>query len=481
MNSSRAFACAALAALTAGGCVTYPSPDETFSGVEDLVGQRGIEHVVWNRGSEADAEVGQAVHALLQHELTVDDAVQVALLNNRELQATYEDLGIAQADLVQAGLLSNPFIMGEVRFPSHPKTPFEIDVGADFLDVLLRPLRKRVGTAQFEGSRLRVANAVVQLATQVRVAFFVLQGAEQVRDLRRTVAYAAEASADASRRLHDAGNVTDLEFANEQAALGQARLDLAQAEADEAAAREDLTVLMGLWGEDAQFTVAMKLPDLPADEVAPENLESLAMTQRLDLGAAWSDVRAAALELGLQDYAALQAGVEATFHVEREPDGTTTSGPSLSIPIPLFDTGRAARERAQAVFRQRQQRYAALAVEIRSSVRRTRDRLLAARNRAQFYRDEMVPLRTAIVDQTQLQYNAMLVGVFQLLQAKQAEIDAGRSYVEAMQDYWIAHAELQEVVGGRLGDVVPAQPEAETPAQPAQPEPEQTEHHHPGA
>ena len=482
MIPSRAFACATLGALVVGGCVTYPSAEETFSGVQDMVGQRGLEHIVWNRGSEADDEVARSVHELLARELTVDAAVQVALLNNRELQATYEDLGIAQADLVQAGLLSNPFLMVEVRFPSHPKIPLEIDVGQDFLDVLLRPLRQRVGTAEFEGARQRVADAVVQLGTRVRVAFFALQGAEQVRDLRSTVAYAAEASADAARRLHDAGNVTDLALANEQAELGQARLDLAQAEADEAAAREDLTVLLGLWGEDAKFTLAPKLPDLPKDEVSSENLESLAMTQRLDLAAVWSDVRATALALGLQDYAALQPGVEASFHVEREPDGTTTSGPSLSIPIPVFDTGRAARERAQAMFRQNQQRYAALAVEIRSSVRRVRDRMLAARNRAQFYRDDMVPLRTAIVDQTQLEYNAMLVGVFQLVQAKQAEIDAGRSYVEALQDYWIARAELQAAVGGRFESAaVPPQPEPETPAQPTPPEPEHTEHHHPGA
>lgn len=471
---------AAFGVLLPGGCVSYPAPEETFSGVQDLVGKRGLERIVWNRDHDVEAEVTRLVHDLLRQELTVDVAVQVALLNNRELQATYEDLGIAQADLVQAGLLSNPFLTLEVRQPSHPRTPFEIDLGLDFLDALLRPLRKRVGEARFEAARLRVAEAVVELATRVRVAFIALQGAQQVRDLRRTVAYAAEASADSARRLHEAGNVRDLDLANERAALGQARLDLAQADVDEAVAREELTVLLGLWGEDASFSVATRLPDLPAEEVPAAPLESLAMSQRLDLAAAWADVRASALALGLEDYAALQPGAEATLHVEREPEGTTTTGPAVSLPIPLFDTGRAARERARAVLRQAQQHYVGLAVQIRSEVRLRRDRLLAARNRALFYRDQMVPLRSSITAQTQLEYNAMLVGVFQLLQAKQAEIDAGRAWVEALRDYWVARAELLEAVGGRFGEAEPTEQPAPATPEP-EPEPEQTDHHHPGA
>jgi cobalt-zinc-cadmium efflux system outer membrane protein len=467
-----------LAAALEGGCVTYPSEEDTFRGVQDLVAARGIERIVWNRGSEADAEVERAVEELLQPELTVEAAMQIALLNNRRLQATFEELGIAQADLVQAGLLSNPVFMGEVRFPPHPHTPYELDVSQDFLDVLLRPLRKQVAEAQFEGVKLQVAQAVIELASQVRAAYFTLQGAEQALDMRRSIALAFEASADAARRLHDAGNITELELANEQAALGEARIGLAEAEVVALDAREALVSLLGLWGARTEFSVAPRLPDLPLQEIPPEDIESLAVSQRLDLAGSWAEVEALAHALGLEDYAAWRQGIEGTVHVEREPGGATTIGPSLAIPIPLFDDGTAARARAFALLRQGEQRHAALAVEIRSEARRARARMFSARQRAEFYRDDLLPLRSAIVDQTQLEYNAMLVGVFQLLQARRAEIEAGQASIDALRDYWIERTALERAVGGRLAEAgvspAPEPPPERVPA------PENTEHHHPG-
>lgn len=104
------------------------------------------------------------------------------------------------------------------------------------------------------------------------------------------------------------------------------------------------------------------------------------------------------------------------------------------------------------MYRQSEARFRALAVKVRSEVRRARNHMLSARARVEYYRKVLLPLRGTIVEQTQLEYNAMLVGVFQLLQAKQAEIEAGRGYIEALRDYWIARAELEHAVGGRLQD-----------------------------
>ena len=137
-------------------------------------------------------------------------------------------------------------------------------------------------------------------------------------------------------------------------------------------------------------------------------------------------------------------------HLERDADGTRTLGPGVEVPLPIFNQGQPALASAQARLRQSQRRYAALAVEVRAEVRRARSRMAAARDRAEYYRRVIVPIRRQIVEQTQLQYNAMLVGIFQLLQAKRDEIDAGREYVEALTDYWVARSELARAVGGRL-------------------------------
>lgn len=461
------------------GCASTQSKESAFSDVAATVAERTNMQIHWDQGTDADRQVVEAVHAMLQKELTVDDAVQIALLNNRNLQATYEDLGIARSELVQAGLLRNPTLSAQIRFPGRPKSPLEIDVTEEFLSMLLLPVRKRLAGAAFDSAKLQVTDAVLNMISQTKAAFYTLQGAEQLIEMRQSVLLATEASADAAMRMHDAGNITDLQLANEEALHGRAKLDLADAEADMLDAREQLNAAMGVWGLDTTWKIAARLPELPTQDIDLAGLESLAMSQRLDLAAARQDIEVMAQHLGLMRASALIPEAAIASHYERESDGSSTAGPGIEIPIPIFDQGRAAVAGGQARLRQSQQRYAALAVEIRSQVRRARNRTMAAASRARYLTQVILPLRHSIVEETQLEYNGMLVGVFELLRTKQEEIDAGRQYIETLRDYWIARTELERVVGGRLEGrpattPLPTQSTApETSAQPAA-----QEHHH---
>jgi len=161
-------------------------------------------------------------------------------------------------------------------------------------------------------------------------------------------------------------------------------------------------------------------------------------------------------------WAILQPGVDLTFHSEREPDGTNTLGPGVDLPIPIFDQGQPAQARAAAQMRQGEQRYVALAVAIRNDVRRTRDRMFAARARAEYVRAVLLPLRATVVEQTQLELNGMLTGIFDLLEARRAQIEANEKEIEARRDYWVARTELERAVGGRL----PERPAAAPPQEP---------------
>jgi cobalt-zinc-cadmium efflux system outer membrane protein len=474
MMRSTLLALASLVCVLAHACKT-PSREEIFDDVRADLAERGIERVHWDNGTQADEEAADAVHELLQHELNADAAVQIALLNNRELQATFEELGVARADLVAAGLLANPVFHGEIRFPGHPKNPLELDVSQDFLSVFLLPLRKRVAKAELDAVKLHVAQAVLDLARDTRAAFYELQAAQQSHEMHSNIVAALEASADTAQRLRDAGNITELELANQRAELARGQLELAAAEEEVNESRERLSMLLGVFGDDTEFSVASRLPGLPNDEPGYEEVESVAVSRRLDLAAARAEVEAAANVLGIERYAALAPGVDITWHTEREPEGLTTSGPGIEIPIPIFGQGQAARERALSQLRQREHHFAALAVEIRSDVRRLRFRMLSARNRVEYYRATVLPLRGQIVDETQLSYNGMLVGIFQLLEAKRAEIDAGRAWIEAQRDYWIARTELERAVGAPLA--LADAPESSTP-QPPPNEPPPAEHHH---
>jgi len=258
-------------------------------------------------------------------------------------------------------------------------------------------------------------------------------------------------SADVARRQHDAGNITDLDLASERALAEQASTDLARAETERAEDREELSALMGLSGSSTAWRIRPRLPDLPAEDVAPEDLETLAVAQRLDLAAAQQRIHRLLLARDLTRRWRLLPtaglGVAAQREVE---DGAWSVGPAVELPIPLFDQGQAALASQAAQIRQGEDQRAALAVAIRSQVRRARTRMQHARALAEHYHTVLVPLRERIIRQTQLEYNAMLVGVFQLLTAKREEIDAGRAFIESLRDYWVARTDLETAIGGEL-------------------------------
>jgi cobalt-zinc-cadmium efflux system outer membrane protein len=437
------------------GCVSVPK-EAGFPDVQKLVEQRIGQRVHWNQGTPEDTAVTDTIWSVLKQELTLDAAMQIALLNNRSLQAIYEELGIAQADVVQAGLLRNPIFGASFRFPDktvggHRSTNTEFSVVQDFLDLLVLPLRKKVAAAQFEQAKLRVGNAVLNLASEVRLVYYTLQADEQTLEMRRTVVQATEAAAGLASRQHEAGTLKQLDLANQQGFHYQAKLDMARTDIQIIANRERLNRLMGLWGEDTTWKLPCRLPELPETEIPLEHLESLAMSQRLDLAAARQEIQVIAYALSLtrkyRYVSVLNVGVDTEHDVA---DNVNLTGPNLTIELPIFDQRQAAIARLEAQLRENQQQLSSLAIGIRSEVREVRDRLLAARNVVKYYHDVVLPLRQRIVDESQLYYNGMLIGVYELLLSKQNQINAGREYVEALRDYWIARSDLERAVGGHL-------------------------------
>lgn len=458
--------------LATASCAST-SPTSAFHDVAGAVEQRSGHRVAWDAGTGDDAQVARAVRQMLAHELSVDEAVQIALLRNESLLAIYEDLGVGQADLVQAGLLRNPVFGGSLA-PSEYDTlqpPIIGSVAMDFLDLFTLPARKKIAAAQLEAVKMRVGDAVLDLAARVRSAYFAVLGAEQVVAMRRTILEAADAGADLAQRQHDAGNTSDLDLANEQALDAQIRLDLTRAEGESLAAREDLTRLMGLWGTQTAWRAPERLPDLPPSEGSLEDLEALAIAQRLDLAARRREVEA----LGRMESFVQSTRWTGTLQAQLEVDPTIAAGhaalgPGVALSLPIFDQGQASVARVQALRRQSEHRLNALAVDVRSQVRLARERVVLARKVVDGYRSALVPLRERVVALSQQQYDAMLLGAYQLIAAKQNEVNAYRETIEAVRDYWVARSDLERAVGGRIGP-----PPVAAPA-PAPPEPPPMDH-----
>ena len=439
-----------LCVVSLNGCASV-ALNAGFDQVQATVEERAAINIYWNNGTDLDKEAAEKLGSLLKDKLTVDDAVQIALLNNRELQAVYSDLGVAQADLVQAGLLSNPIFDGAIKWatPGGGKPDLELAVVMNFLDIFYLPLRKRVAAARFEETKTRVSGVVLDFTARVRTAFFLYQANEQMLELRQTIVQALTASFEVTRRLHEAGNITDLDLARERALLEGGKLALRSVEVAARQSREELNTLMGLWGKQTEWQTDERFPEAPQQPVQTEDIERVALDRSLDLLNARQRVTSAGEQLGLNKATALIPESHMGALGERT-EGAWEVGPVLEFPIPLFDQGQARTGRAAAELRRAQQEYYALAIKIRSTARALRDRAQGARDRALYYRDIMLPLHTRIVNEAQLHYNAMQLGPVQLLRAREQQIEAGAAYVEALRDYWLARSDLTHLMSGRL-------------------------------
>ena len=460
-----------LAAVFFAGCATV-QPQEAFDDVAEAVGERTPYRVAWTTGSAEDADVADAVAALLADSLTADEAVQVALLNNRRLQASYEDLGVAQANLVQAGLLTNPIFGARALWALEESGPPDLgfNVAFEFLDVFYRPLRRRIARSELEAAQVRISGAVLDLAARTRMAYVEAQADAARLAMQRRVVANTDAAYEASLLLREAGNVPAVDLLAEQALYEQARLDLLVAEGAVVESREALVRLMGLYGQAADIELAATLPPVPDTEpfrfvrtgsadaggmettagtVDVAALEREAVEASLDLAAARQEIVTFGHRLGLATPELLLPELEVGGELERE-EGEWEAGPEVAVVLPLFDQGQARRAALQAELRRRQALYYATAVEVRSAARVLAQRLALTRRTALQYQRVVLPLRARLVEQTLLQYNAMQTGVFGLLQAQQLEIAAARRYFDALAGYWEARADLDLLLQGRM-------------------------------
>jgi cobalt-zinc-cadmium efflux system outer membrane protein len=432
------------------GC-TSVAMNAGFDDVKATVEERSAIKIFWNNGTDLDKDAAEKLTSLLKGKLTAEQAVQIALLNNRDLQALYAELGIAQADLVQAGLLRNPIFDAAVLFPvsNGGRPDLDLSVVMNFLDIFYVPLRRRVAAARFDEVKTQVTGSVLDFAARVRTAFLLHQANEQLLELRQTIVHALGGSFEVARRLSEAGNMTDLDFAKERASLETGKLTLRSAEVTARQSREELNMFMGLWGKETEWQSDDRLPDIPEQPLETDGIERVALARSVDLLNARQRIMVAGNQLGFNRWTALIPELHGGALGERE-DGSWEVGPTLEFPLPLFDQGQAKIGRAMAELRRAQQQYYALAIRIRGTARAVRDRLEGARDRALYYRDIMLPLRERIVNEAQLQYNAMQLGPFQLLRAKEEQIETAAAYIETLRDYWLARADASQMLSGRL-------------------------------
>jgi outer membrane protein TolC len=440
---------AALAMATAlAGCAAV-APQEGYDAVARATKER-LGHELRVVRSEADLpSVAEQVAALLRQPLTADAAVRLALINNRGLQAKLAQIGITQAEAAQAGRLANPGFTFS-RLTKGDEIEYERSIHFNLARLLTLPLVNQLEQRRYEAVQREVAMDVLMLAADTRRAWVLAVGAEETLRYMRQVFEAAEASAELARRMEQAGNFNKLMRAREQRFYAEAALGVARAEQQQRSARERLTRLLGLWGEQTAFTLPERLPDLPAGPREQPDIERQALAQRLDVQAARLAAEQTARNLGLTRRTRWVNVLEVGYVHNTSNAALVQKGWEIGLELPLFDWGDARVARAEGVYMQALHKAAETAIVARSEVREAYGGYRTAWDVARHHRDELVPLAKRISEEQLLRYNGMLIGVFELLADARAQVASVNAAIEALRDFWLAEADLDQALIGKV-------------------------------
>ena len=473
--------------LFAGGCATVnPQPD--YDRVTARV-RAATGYAATYRPGE-DARVVERVKALLADGLTGDEAVQVCLLNNPELQAAYMNVGMARADVVQSGMLTNPSLGASLRFPAGGGLPnLEANIAQNIAELWQLPIRKRAAEQALDRAVLTVARHVADTAFDTKTAYFTAVAAQQLHKIARENLNIATGLLELTRTRQQLGAASAVDVNLSRGLVLEAELAAQAAQLEQAEARRKLARLLGLTIEADDLVLLDPLPVAASDKLAPESLIRLAAQRRLDLEAARSAAAAAesrlrlewsrvfptvalgvALERGerqappgrdvLADTARASVATgrltapEIQPRSARDADSDFIIGPSLSLELPIFDQNQAQIAKAAYAYEQAAKTLDALERAIVQDVRSAVDRARIAQKTAELYRDQLLPLARSSVEMARDSYRAGKTSFLAVLDAERFLISTRSRSIEAQRAFATALPELERTVGAPLSEVL---------------------------
>jgi len=443
--------------LLLGGCAAF-SPDGGMGAVREIAGSALEKDVASLRTAHDAADAHSTVGRLLKRPLSPDAAVQIALLNNRGLQAAYDELAAADARRVGESLPPNPRI-SLMRISSSAELEVEKRIVADVLALASLPVRSDIAAARFRQVQLRAAEETLRLAARARRAYYRAVAARELTGFLTQAQGAAETATKLAARLGETGGMNKLDQAREQVFYAELTAQLASARQRATSERESLARSLGLWGGDLDFKLPGTLPSLPRRPYVLPGIESEAVRRRVDLQIARMELDALARSYGLTQATRFINLLDAGYAgktIEDHLRGETIRdrGFDLELQVPLFDFGEARVRETEATYMQALNRLIERAVNVRSEAREAYQTYRSTYDIAAHYRREVLPLRKIISDETLLRYNAMQIDVFSLLAEARQRITATVAAIDAEREFWLAMTDLGVAVTG--GDVAAA-------------------------
>jgi cobalt-zinc-cadmium efflux system outer membrane protein len=384
--------------------------------------------------------------ASLDDGLVEDEAVLIALWNNAAFQELLTEIGIAQGDLIQAGLLPNPEVV--YFFPVTDK-PYKYLVDFPIEALWLRPIR--IAAAEAESYRVcqRLSQAGLDLIRDVRQAYAdVLLAEQRLRVGKRVIAVREHIARLGQVRL-DAGDISAQELATARIDVLAAELDVVRLTHDVALAEERLRNLLGLGADRAP----LKLETPPPPPTAPLNIDLLAeeaVATRPDALAAAENASAAAerVRLAKTSWFRLLGILDATSGIRTGHE----FGPALRITLPIFQGNEGGIARAEAEWERAERGRITVRDRIILDVHLAHQRYQQAQAEMDFLESKVLPEVDAAIRRAELAYREGDAPYVVALQTTRQLIDAHFRQVQLAADLHRAWAELERSVGRRLDD-----------------------------
>ncbi|WP_375588391.1 TolC family protein [Hoeflea alexandrii] len=467
------------AGLFLAGCVSdqeiagFSAKDAGFSTVAASVsmGTKGKD-TVWIQNKDQAKAASARVHELV-HKKTInaDTAVQVALLNNKGLQAAYADIGLSASEVWQQSLPENPRVSIGLLGIGAPELgayrAIEGMIAANILSLATRQARVDIAKARFRQAQMRAVDATLKVANDARRAWVNAVSAFETVAYLNQARVAADAASELAQKLGESGALTKSGQAREHAFYAELTGQMAEARLASRLAKEELTRVMGLWGSEVDYVVPDRLPSLPRRIFRKDRIEQEALQNRVDLQVAKLELEAVAKSYGLTEATRLVtdleiiSGVEAEREIETEYEivggnleesktrkTVVTPQIELEFVIPIFDSGKPRLRKAELAYMQAANQLAEKAVNIRSEARSAHIAYNSTHEIARHYLNAVVPLRTTIEQESLLTYNGMITNTFELLADTRARIGTLILAINAKREFWLADVNLSASIFG---------------------------------
>ena len=406
-------------------------------------------------GGQIDAAVPGAAVAVRTTEaetghvgdtLTLPAAVRLAVVADPDVRAAVARARASEADADQIRLLPNPIVTMALRFPTDVGTPVDVGLTEDVLAIVQRPARAEAADGRLRAAAADVVTAVLDSVAAVQERYAAVQALDAVLPvLAERVALTDRLLAVARARLA-AGEGTRIDVTTLEAQRLELDVEQSERQLDRRTERLALARLIGRPADDVGWAVDRWQPVAAAAADEPAWVAA-ALLHRPEIAAGTWELAALGVDVRLARFWPF-GGDYVGAAIARDAGTPVYSGPSFSVPIPLFDWGQAQVSLARAKADEQRHRLTGVRRRVVEDVRSRLAELTATAAMAERVRGELLPAQQRRQDQTEAAYRAGEADVVTLVLAQQDYQATRTKLIDLQRRATVARVRLQRATGG---------------------------------